>query len=739
MYADMPDINDYHKNNKHLDYWQRNIPFYTRTLRVRPEDRRPWSQPQDGEVSVFPRFSWWHYLLAIESFDANEQLLRLGPGSFYEIRGGDRYFVRGIFEELDSPGEWYLDYKTATLYFWPPSPIGNKPVYAAVARTIVDMNNCAYVTFRGFTIECSENTAVKIKNCSNCLVAASVIRNVGDYEGDAVKVDGGHDNGIVGNDIYGIGAYGISMSGGDINDLTMARNYAENNYIHHVGVIGRYAKAIEITGCGNRISHNLMHDIPQSGILMWGNKHTIEYNHIRHTCLEGQDTGAIGGGNIDWLSWYDVNIRYNIIQDTLGFGYDSDANEWRSPHFVWALYPDWAASDVKIIGNIIVRAPLGLLHLHSGRNNLVENNILIDGSAHQIYLSGWNTTIGYWATMVDGWIKNYERASKFPAWKKIPSFKDPRSVPLADGRLMYGNVVQKNILCYRDPNAIMILARQLPEKNNKINKNLIFHYGQPLHTGQVSLKKEIGPNLISNPGLEEGLASELSKIWPQISQNDPRFESKVVSDEVHSGKNCFMIDSHQPMPEDRVVKPLYVYIGSPVPYAPGKAYRLSLWLKGQNKSSSVELLAYSWEIQRTIRVTDKWQPFDFVFKIPADSHITAVSKVKTFTPRLILPQLAGKFWVDDISVKQAEVADEWTSWKDLGFDTESIIADPLFVDPRHDDYQLQPDSPAFKIGFQQIPVKQIGPYQDSMRASWPIVEAIGIREAQLKSQTVWKP
>ena len=29
-------------------------------------------------------------------------------------------FVENIFEELDAPGEWFLDAKTGTLYFYPP-------------------------------------------------------------------------------------------------------------------------------------------------------------------------------------------------------------------------------------------------------------------------------------------------------------------------------------------------------------------------------------------------------------------------------------------------------------------------------------------------------------------------------------------------------------------------------------------------------------------------------------------
>jgi len=45
-----------------------------------------------------------------------------------------------------------------------------------------------------------------------------------------------------------------------------------------------------------------------------------------------------------------------------------------------------------------------------------------------------------------------------------------------------------------------------------------------------------------------------------------------------------------------------------------------------------------------------------------------------------------------------------------------------------DDWRIRPDSPAFKIGFQPIPVDKIGPYKDPLRASWPIIEAAGARE-----------
>jgi len=48
-------------------------------------------------------------------------------------------------------------------------------------------------------------------------------------------------------------------------------------------------------------------------------------------------------------------------------------------------------------------------------------------------------------------------------------------------------------------------------------------------------------------------------------------------------------------------------------------------------------------------------------------------------------------------------------WREQrGQDVHSLVADPRFVDPKHDDYRLQPDSPALKVGFQPFDATQAG-------------------------------
>ncbi len=48
----------------------------------------------------------------------------------------------------------------------------------------------------------------------------------------------------------------------------------------------------------------------------------------------------------------------------------------------------------------------------------------------------------------------------------------------------------------------------------------------------------------------------------------------------------------------------------------------------------------------------------------------------------------------------------WDEWQAKGMDRNSLIADPLFVDPGQDDFRLKGDSPAFKLGFTPFEVDE---------------------------------
>jgi parallel beta helix pectate lyase-like protein len=59
----------------------------------------------------------------------------------------------------------------------------------------------------------------------------------------------------------------------------------------------------------------------------------------------------------------------------------------------------------------------------------------------------------------------------------------------------------------------------------------------------------------------------------------------------------------------------------------------------------------------------------------------------------------------------------------LRFVDNLLNEDPHFVDAAKHGFQLRRDSPAYRLGFQRIPIERIGLYKDVRRASWPVREA----------------
>lgn len=68
-----------------------------------------------------------------------------------------------------------------------------------------------------------------------------------------------------------------------------------------------------------------------------------------------------------------------------------------------------------------------------------------------------------------------------------------------------------------------------------------------------------------------------------------------------------------------------------------------------------------------------------------------------------------KFLDHDFDTWKAQSADHWKRMeKGKGLDANSIVADPMFVDPEHGDFRLKPESPALKLGFRSIDLSTVG-------------------------------
>ncbi|HEY2584335.1 MAG TPA: right-handed parallel beta-helix repeat-containing protein [Tepidisphaeraceae bacterium] len=452
------------------------------TFRYKAADARQWAHPEDVEVFVFARYNWWNDLLPIRSIDRASRTITLAKDASYAIRPGDRYFFQNALEELDAPGEWYFDRRDGMLYFWPPSPIKANSVCLPRLETMIDIAGASHVTLRGLTIEGCNGTAIALRDCTDCLVAGNTIRNVGSHvtSGDsAVSVSGGKNCGVAGNDICYVGGTGITLSGGDRKTLTPAGHWADNNVIHHVGVIYKQGVGIELLGVGNRASHNLIHDGPRFGIMFSGNNLAIEYNEIHHVSLETEDTGAIYTGGRDWISSRGTVVRYNYFHDILGFGRNAQG-QWETPHFAWGVYLDDDAAGVDVIGNVLVRCPRALIHLHNGRDNVIENNVLVDGTLEALECNGWTGGSTTWKSQLPTMIDGYNAVKDQPAWRAMRGMDiSPAHAVLPDGLVMAGNVFRRNIVVCRASGARVFKLSNVPLDHFQSDDNVVWHMGLP--------------------------------------------------------------------------------------------------------------------------------------------------------------------------------------------------------------------------------------------------------------------
>jgi parallel beta-helix repeat protein len=713
-----------------------------RVMTYRPQDAREWARPEEVEVFVFPRFNWWNNIVRIAAIDREKRRLTLAQDPSYAVRHGDHYFFQNALEELDAPGEWYLDRQAGALYFWPPAPLTTGEVLAPTARTILELGpGAAFITVRGFTLECCEGTAVVLDRASDCLIAGNTIRNAGDYSGGGVEVRNGTRVGIVGNDIHAVGRNAISLSGGDRTTLTRAGNFAENNYLHHFGVFYKQGVGVALEGCGHRVAHNLIHDGPRFGILHSGNLHEIEFNHIRHVSLETEDTGAIYSGGRDWLTPRGTRIAFNFIHDIWGYGQVGDT-KWVSPYFAWGIYLDDNSGGADVIGNIVARCARGGLHAHSARDNRIENNVWVDNGQWQVDFHGWKVPGGMWDQHFPSMVKGYESVADQPAWKAMRNMHlHPRDAVRADGLVMSGNVFRRNILAFRDPNSRAYDVQRVPFEANVFDHNLVWNHGHPPKTGHTAAGRDLGPNLVPNAGFEDGEPGKLPRDWQwQIRPNGTAIAALAEIE----GRRVLRIEGAlardaEGRPKTRDQWPI---VGGKefTQIEPGRSYRLRARLRASKPGAQAAALlqcwvppspegkAFFWGGGGDVKVGTEWQDFEAVFTVPGPGAKGHDPRMKRFRVRFDFKEEEGALFVDDVSLHEVEPLSEWAAWQALGNDRHSLVADPKFVAPEKDDYRLQPDSPAWALGFERIPVEKIGLYADDLRASWPIVEAEGARE-----------
>jgi hypothetical protein len=328
-----------------------------------------WAKDDDIWVHGYWTFDWADTYEKVQAIDtAKREIATVAPHGAFGYTTGHHWYALNVLDELDTPGEWYLDRKFGKLYFWSPSDIKKGHPTISLVQNLVGLDHVSHVTLRGLTLEDCRGQGVTVLGGEHNLIVGCTIRNTGN---SGAIIAGGTGNGLKNCDLTQTGDSGVELSGGDRKTLTPGRNFALNCRIWNYSRWDRtYRPGVQVDGVGNRVAHCLIYNAPHNAILLSGNDNLIEYNEIHDVCLETGDAGAFYMGR-DWTMRGNV-VRYNYFHD-IG-GSTGVKGEF---HDAMAIYLDDTAAGTTVFGNVCVRAGHAVM-VGGGRDDLVTNNIFVD-------------------------------------------------------------------------------------------------------------------------------------------------------------------------------------------------------------------------------------------------------------------------------------------------------------------------------------------------------------------------
>jgi len=395
----------------------------------------PGSVPRDGDYSerggrfryIDPRHARWagdsdvwfqgyfNYgfsddKIHVASIDTLRHEVTFSTPHMYGLASGqnfNQYVALNVIEELDEPGEWYVDASSGKLFLWPPGDITGANVCVSILeQPLIALDNTSYCTLRDLIIEVGRGLGISIEGGSHNRIEHCVVRNFGtvgimlgqgarqtfphvtadDYAGvpssrevgsfhshmylnSVWDRNAGVEQVIEGCEVYNTGSGGIILGGGSKKSLTRGNNVVSDCRIHDFNRRNKAgASGVIVDGCGNLVAHNEIYNADLQAILVHGNDHIFEYNHIHDVALNSNDASA-------WYLGRDPSDQGNIVRWNFFHHVGRPDRKW-----MMGVYCDDATCDVRIEGNVFYRvASYGTVYSNGGHDIVVKNNIFIEG------------------------------------------------------------------------------------------------------------------------------------------------------------------------------------------------------------------------------------------------------------------------------------------------------------------------------------------------------------------------
>jgi len=413
-----------------------------------------WAPSDDIWMYGYWRYLWAGTTIRVARIDPQSHQLTTAGSSGYGFAEGMPYYFFNVLEELDQPGEWYLDRARGILYFYPPDEIDHLRItFPTLATPFVRMRNCAHVRLVKLTFECGRAEGVVIEGGQQVALLGCRMMRLGT---NGVIIRGGEKHLVMGCDIGTVGAGGIRLAGGDEKTLSPSGHVVENCHIWEFTRVDRnYAPAVHVDGVGSTIRHNLFHDSPHHGMRLEGFDHLVELNEVHSVVYEADDQSGIDmfgnpasrGNVLRWNFWHHIGSGHNVAGQA-------------------GIRLDDMISGVVVYGNVFYRSAggrFGGLQIHGGKDNWVDNNLFIDCKA-AISFSPW--TESRWVESVQGWLENARRrgldVTRPPLSTRYPELLNLESNPNRNF-ILRSLVVNCGEFAIRDPGVNVFFDNHMAE------------------------------------------------------------------------------------------------------------------------------------------------------------------------------------------------------------------------------------------------------------------------------------
>jgi hypothetical protein len=347
-----------------------------------------WLEPEKAWMQGYFYYDWANALVRVGQVDRANRRIESAAEIRYGVRNNMRYYFLNVPEELNVPGQYYLDSDHGRLYILPPEGFASKPLYLShVKDALFRFDNASHMHVCGMRFSYARGSGVlvfggdgiAVEGCELCnLGYAAVI--LGCQRDKTIhyvdRIGNGGVNHIVRScDIWNTGFGGVSVAAGNRETLEACGIRIENCDIHDFGRLGKcYFFGVSLSSVGVVVSNNRFHAGPHAAIWFDGNDNVIEYNEFYDLLREADDAAAVYCGR-DYTMGGNV-IRYNYFHDM-----KSNA---KAAVGVFGTYCDDNSASLAYYGNIYHHMQ-GVHHSHGGHDIVFENNLIVNGHENSKY------------------------------------------------------------------------------------------------------------------------------------------------------------------------------------------------------------------------------------------------------------------------------------------------------------------------------------------------------------------